>query len=492
MKQKAILVITDGIGFNKNEKFNAFAAAKKPTFEWLFKNAAHSLLKTSGEAVGLPSGQMGNSEVGHMTIGSGRILYQNLVKIDRAIESGDLAKNEVLVGLLKNVKRVHIVGLYSDGGVHSHKRHFDAVCEIAKSFGVEVFAHLITDGRDVSPQSGAKFVREFEDFAAKNGVKITTISGRFYAMDRDKRWDRIKLAYDTVVKNENLTEISPLKYMENSYEIGVFDEFIKPASFCEFGGIKPDDGVIMINFRNDRAREIVSAIAGANFSEFEREAVNQNLITMTNYDDNFDFPIIFANDDIKDSLAEIISQAGLRQLHTAETEKYAHVTFFLNGGRETPFLNETRVLIPSPKVKTYDEKPEMSAFAVKDAVIKGMMADEDFIVVNFANGDMVGHTGNFDAAKKAVEAVDECLGEILKVAKEKNYAYMQISDHGNCEAMRSENGEILTNHTTFDVFCFVIAGGVKSIKNGGLSGVAPTILKIMGLEIPKEMDEALF
>lgn len=492
MKKKIVLVITDGIGYNPNNEFNAFAAAKKPTYEWLFKNTPNSLLKTSGLAVGLPKGQMGNSEVGHMTIGSGRILYQSLVKIDKAVQSAKLAKNSTLVNLLNSVKRVHVIGLYSDGGVHSHKTHFDEICKISRDFGKEVFAHLITDGRDVSPTSGLEFVKEFEDFATKNSINLATISGRFYAMDRDKRWDRVKTAYDAMAKNENLSNLTPSKYIENSYDDGVTDEFIKPASFSKFDGIKAEDGVVFINFRNDRAREICDVLGTLNFSEFQRDEICENLITMTKYDDKFDFPVLFENDDIKDTLAEVISKAGLTQLHTAETEKYAHVTFFLNGGKEEPYLNETRVLISSPKVKTYDEKPEMSAYEVCDAVIKGMEFGHDFIVVNFANGDMVGHTGNFEASVKAVEAVDECLGRILKIAKDKNYSYMQISDHGNCEAMKAPNGEILTNHSTFDVFCFVMSDGVTKIKDGGLSNVAPTVLKIMNLEIPKQMDEALF
>lgn len=492
MKQKLVLVITDGIGHNPNSEYNAFAAAKKPNFEWLFKNTPNSLLKTSGLAVGLPDGQMGNSEVGHMTIGSGRILYQNLVKIDKSIKSGDLANNKTLVSLLKRVKRAHIIGLYSDGGVHSHFSHFNEICKISNEYGVQTFAHLITDGRDVSPTSGADFVKNFESFASDNGLNLATISGRFYAMDRDKRWDRVENAYNVIAKNENLVSISGSKYIIQSYENGITDEFIKPASFCDFGGIKAEDGIVFINFRNDRAREICEALSVAEFDEFKRDKMCKNLVTMTNYDDKFSFDVMFENDDIKDTLAEVIANAGLTQLHTAETEKYAHVTFFLNGGKEEPNLNETRVLIPSPKVKTYDEKPQMSAYEVKDAVINGIKGGEDFIVVNFANGDMVGHTGNFEASIKAVEAVDECIGEILKVVKEQNYAYMQISDHGNCEAMRNENGEILTNHSTFDVFCFVMANEVSKISNGGLSNVAPTVLKIMELEIPKEMDKPLF
>lgn len=487
MKQKTILVITDGIGSNSSDKFNAFANAKKPNYDYFFKNVPNSLLKTSGLAVGLPDGQMGNSEVGHMTIGSGRILYQNLVKVDRAIEKNELKDNEALKNLLKICKNIHVIGLYSDGGVHSHLRHFDAIMQIAVDNGCKAYAHAITDGRDVSPTSGAEFIKHLDK---KFGV--SSICGRFYAMDRDKRWDRVQKAYEVIKNGANKISQTPLEYMQNSYANGVTDEFIEPASFGEFNGIGKDDGIIFINFRNDRAREICSALSLPNFSEFGRSENVANLITLTNYDDNFKFPVMFANDDISDTLSEIVAKNGLSQLHTAETEKYAHVTFFFNGGKEEPNLNESRILIPSPKVKTYDEKPEMSAYEVCDAVVKGIKGGEDFIVVNFANGDMVGHTGNYEAAVKAVEAVDECLGKIFAAAKEEGYAYMQISDHGNCEEMRDENGEMLTNHTTYDVFCFVYANGVKEIANGGLSNVAPTILKIMGLEIPKVMDKALF
>lgn len=486
MIKKTILVITDGIGYNPNSEFNAFAKAKKPTFDFLFKNSAHSLLKTSGLAVGLPEGQMGNSEVGHMTIGSGRILYQNLVKIDKSIEDKSIFENEILKKLFSKCKRAHIIGLYSDGGVHSHLRHFDAIYNMAVKNGCDTFAHLITDGRDVSPTSALEFV----NLASKN-MKIASISGRFYAMDRDKRWDRVKKAYDVMKNNENLLNINPAEYIKQSYNEEIFDEFITPASFENFGGIKEDDAIVFINFRNDRARELISAFGLEEFEHFQRENVVKNIVTMTNYDDNFEFEILFNNEDIKDTLAEVISKANLSQLHTAETEKYAHVTFFFNGGKEEPVLGESRVLIPSPKVKTYDECPQMSAYEVCDAVLKGIQAKEDFIVVNFANGDMVGHTGVFEAGVKAVEAVDECLGKIIKSAKDNGYNYMQISDHGNCEEMENQNG-VLTNHTTYDVFCFVLADGVEKIKNGGLSNVAPSVLKLMGLEIPDCMDEALF
>lgn len=487
MSNKCVLVITDGIGHNPNTKFNAFANAKKPAFDYLFENAAVSYLKTSGEAVGLPEGQMGNSEVGHMTIGSGQILFQNLVKIDKAIQDENLAKNKALLDLLNKTKRVHIIGLYSDGGVHSHLNHFNEIAKICQNNGKEIILHPITDGRDVAPNSATLFISNLSQ-----KYKIASISGRFYAMDRDKRWDRIEKYHKTITQNANLVNLSPSEYIQNSYKNEIFDEFLEPVSFYDFGGIKSDDGIIFINFRNDRAREICEALGSAEFAHFERSVVCENLITMTKYDDKFKFNIMFEPENISNTLSQVISNNNLRQLHTAETEKYAHVTFFFNGGKEEPVANEIRVLIPSPKVATYDQKPQMSAKEVGEVVLKGINDGIDFIVVNFANGDMVGHTGNYEAAIKAIEAVDEAIGEIIKLSQEKGYNYMQISDHGNCEEMRDINGEILTNHTTYDVFCFVLANGVEKISNGGLSNVAPTILKIMGLEIPKSMNKALF
>ena len=489
MKQKTILVITDGIGCNESAKFNAFSAAKKPTYDMLFKSVPNTLLHTSGLSVGLPEGQMGNSEVGHMTIGSGRVLYQNLVKIDKMIEDNTLKNSPAIENLLKTCDKIHVIGLYSDGGVHSHLSHFDAICEIAKNAGKSVFAHAITDGRDVSPTSGAKFI---EALGAK--FNVASVSGRYYAMDRDNRWERVQTAYNALMGEISPSDMNPGEYIRQSYERGVTDEFIEPAIFGDFKGIGENDGIIFINFRNDRAREICQALSGRNFDGFERKFYVKNLVTMTEYDAKFDFPIIVPKESLSNTLSEVIARAGLRQLHTAETEKYAHVTFFFNGGSEAPVENETRILIDSPKVATYDLQPQMSAPAVCEAVIKGIEGGEDFIVVNFANGDMVGHTGNYEAAIKAVEAVDECLGKIHAKAKQNGYAYVQISDHGNCEAMKSEQtGEILTNHTTFDVFCFIDGEGVGALKSGlGLSNVAPSVLKLMGLEIPEQMDEPIF
>ncbi|ARE80821.1 2,3-bisphosphoglycerate-independent phosphoglycerate mutase [Campylobacter helveticus] len=492
MKQKCILIITDGIGHNLSSKFNAFNAAKKPNYEKFFKEVPNALLKTSGLAVGLPEGQMGNSEVGHMCIGSGRIIYQNLVKINKAIENNTLKDNANLKALLNKCKRVHIIGLYSDGGVHSLHTHFNALLAICKNEGREVFAHAISDGRDVSPKSGLNFIKDLENFCEAKGVHLASLSGRFYAMDRDKRWERVEAYYKALLgQAKRVQKMSA--YVEENYQKDVFDEFIEPVISEEFDGLNEDDGLIFINFRNDRMKQLVELLSAENFTALKQEKRFAKLLTMSVYDDKFNIPVLFEKEELKNTLAEVISNANLTQLHTAETEKYAHVTFFFNGGKEDLLENETRVLIPSPKIKTYDEKPQMSAFEVCEVVKEGIKKGEDFIVVNFANGDMVGHTGNFNAAVKAVEAVDKCLGQIVDEARKQGYAFIITSDHGNCEAMQDENGNLLTNHTTFDVFIFIEAQICKQIKqNMGLSNIASSVLKILDLEIPKEMNEALF
>lgn len=493
MKQKCILVITDGIGHNESDFFNAFAAAKKPTYERLFKEVPHELIKTSGLAVGLPQGQMGNSEVGHMCIGSGRIIYQNLVKINKAIEENSLKDNENLKEFLSKVKRVHIIGLYSDGGVHSHLSHFKALAQLCKEQGKEVFAHAITDGRDVKPKTAISFIKDLEDFCEAKSVNFATLSGRFYAMDRDKRYERVKLYYDALFARGEKLQTSFSDYVAQSIEKGESDEFIKPVISAEFTGLGKDDGLLFINFRNDRMRQIVAALTQDNFKEFPQDFICKNALTMTIYDENFNLPVLFEKENLQNTLAEVISKAGLSQLHTAETEKYAHVTFFFNGGKEDMLTGESRVLVPSPKVKTYDEKPEMSAFEVCEGVLSGIKKGEDFIVVNFANGDMVGHTGDFAACVKAVEAVDECLGKIVDLARKEGYAFIITSDHGNCEALQDSEGNALTNHTTFDVFAFIEAKGVRELKKAmGLSNIAASVLEILGLAKPKEMNEALF
>lgn len=490
MAKKAILVITDGIGYSERTEYNAFEKANKPTYDRLFDEVPHSLIDTFGLSVGLPEGQMGNSEVGHLSIGSGRVLYQDLVKISLALKDGTLKDNPVLQQTLSSSKNVHIVGLLSDGGVHSHISHLIGVARIAEAEGKKVFLHLITDGRDVSPTSAGSYVKEIESICNEN-ISIASIAGRFYTMDRDNRWERVEPGYRAMVDASPKTELSALEYIEASYAKEETDEFIEPTAFSGYEGMQKGDALISINFRSDRVREIITALGDKDFDGFKREFKELHIATMTEYNKSFSYPVMFPKDAPKNTLAEVISKAGLNQLHTAETEKYAHVTFFLNGGVDEPFLNETRVLIPSPKVKTYDEKPEMSAPEVGEAVRKAMDEATDFIVVNFANGDMVGHTGNIEASIKAVEAVDRELGQIFDKAKESDYAVVLTSDHGNCEEMKDADGNVLTNHTVGKVWCFVAAPGVDKVKTGGLNNIAPTVLTLMGLEIPEEMDESL-
>jgi 2,3-bisphosphoglycerate-independent phosphoglycerate mutase len=490
LSKKAILVITDGIGYCAKTEYNAFYHAKKPTYDKLFNETPHSLIDTFGLSVGLPQGQMGNSEVGHMTIGSGRVLYQDLVKISLALEEQTLEQNEELVNLLRTSERLHLIGLMSDGGVHSHIEHFMGLADIAARRGKKVFLHLITDGRDVSPTSANKYLKTVQEHLNEN-VTIATISGRFYSMDRDNRWERVKRGYDAIVSADPKTSMNPEAYVGHSYSIGETDEFIEPTAFNGYEGMQEGDAVLTVNFRSDRMREMVTALASSEFSEFERKVSDIHLATITEYDKSFTYPVLFKKEAPKNTLAEVISNNNLRQLHTAETEKYAHVTFFLNGGIDEPYANETRVLIPSPDVKTYDMKPEMSAVEVGDAVLKAMDEEYDFIVVNFANGDMVGHTGDFDAAVKAVETVDAQLGKILEKAHEKEYAFVLTSDHGNCEEMKDEDGNTLTNHTVGKVWCFVDAPNVTKVEAGGLNNIAPTVLKLMNIEIPSEMDHSL-
>ncbi|SFV56075.1 2,3-bisphosphoglycerate-independent phosphoglycerate mutase [hydrothermal vent metagenome] len=490
MSKKAILVITDGIGFCAKTEHNAFYNAKKPTYDRLFNEVPHSLIDTFGLSVGLPEGQMGNSEVGHMSIGSGRVLYQDLVKISLALQEGTLESNEVLQELFSKSDRLHLIGLMSDGGVHSHIEHFMGIVDIAAKNGKKVFLHLITDGRDVSPTSAKSYIEKVKEHLSEN-VTIATIAGRFYAMDRDNRWERVERAYDAIVNAEPKTEMSVEAYINDSYAKEETDEFVEPTAFSGYDGMQDGDAVLTINFRSDRMREMVTALADENFTEFERKSIKVHLATITEYDKGFSYPVLFKKEPPKNTLAEVVSNANLRQLHTAETEKYAHVTFFLNGGIDEPYANETRVLIPSPDVKTYDMKPEMSAHEVGQAVLSAMDEGYDFIVVNFANGDMVGHTGDFEAAKKAVEAVDAELGRIWEKAKEKDYAFVLTSDHGNCEEMRDDEGNVLTNHTVGKVWCFVDADDVERVDNGGLNNIAPTVLKLMELDIPEEMDHSL-
>lgn len=488
---KAVLVITDGIGYSSRQEYNAFFHAKKPTYDKLFAEVPYGMIQTYGLSVGLPEGQMGNSEVGHMSLGSGRILYQDLVKINKAIESGILMQNPAL-DCLKSSKRIHIIGLMSDGGVHSHLNHILALA-LGLESQCEVLLHLITDGRDVPPKSMLKFLEQTQTSIEGKNIRIVSLSGRYYAMDRDNRWERVERAYNVIALGENPQATSPQVYLQAQFEEGISDEFIIPACFNNYNGIQKDDGIIFANFRSDRAREIVRALGYEDFNAFERKKFTKiPLVTMTMYDKTFPFPILFPKESPKNTLAQILAQHNLRQFHTAETEKYAHVTFFFNGGIEEPYPNETRLLVPSPQVATYNLQPQMSAKEVGNAVLLAIDEGYDFVVVNFANGDMVGHTGDYEAAIQAVEVVDSELGRIYAKAQEKGYGLLITSDHGNCEEMKDEQGEPLTNHTIGDVWCFVAANGVESVRNGGLNNIAPSILKLMGIAIPQEMDEPLF
>jgi len=487
--QKTILIITDGIGYKPNSSCNAFEDATKPTYDRLLSSVPKTLISTHGLSVGLPEGQMGNSEVGHMTIGAGRVLYQDLVKISLAIEDKSIEQNKALNSALEKSNRVHIIGLLSDGGVHSHIKHIIGLAQLVKARAKKVFLHLITDGRDVSPTSAKIFIEQIEAICDSD-ITIATVGGRFYTMDRDNRWDRVQKGYSAIVKATPSTSQNIKEYIDESYKNKIYDEFIEPIALNGYSGMEAGDSVIVANFRSDRVREITTALGDKEFNEFDREYIPLNIVTMTEYDASFPYPVMFRKEVPKNTLAEVVSQAKLTQLHTAETEKYAHVTFFLNGGVEEPMIGESRVLIPSPNV--YDMKPEMSAPEVGEAVRTGMDENYDLIVVNFANGDMVGHTGDYEAGKKAVNAVDTQIGKILDKAKERDYAIVLTSDHGNCEEMCDKEGHRLTNHTVGEVWCYIIANGVSKLKEGGgLNNIAPTVLKIMGLDIPKEMDTTL-
>ena len=490
--QKTILIITDGIGCKPDSSCNAFKDAQKPTYDKLLKDMPKTLISTHGLSVGLPEGQMGNSEVGHMSIGSGRILYQDLVKVSLAIEDGSIEENSALNSTLSKSNRVHIIGLLSDGGVHSHIEHIIGLAKLSEKRGKRVFLHLITDGRDVSPSSAQTYIEQIENICSEN-ISIATIGGRFYTMDRDNRWERVEKGYSVIVNAKNVSSLDAKEYIEQSYKSNIYDEFLEPVALNGYDAMEANDSVIIANFRSDRVREITTALGVKEFDGFERDFLPLNITTMTKYDASFEFPIMFSKEVPNNTLAQIVSDAKLTQLHTAETEKYAHVTFFLNGGVEDPMIGESRVLIPSPNVKTYDMKPEMSAPEVGEAVRNGMNENYDLIIVNFANGDMVGHTGNYEAACLAVSAVDKELGQIIEKAKEKDYAIVLTSDHGNCEEMRDSNGNVLTNHTVGNVWCYIMANNINKLKDGGgLNNVAPTVLTIMGLPIPTEMDKSLF
>lgn len=500
MNKKVILMILDGWGLGTNPKVSAIAAAKTPFVDSLFLKYPHSKLEASGLAVGLPVGQMGNSEVGHMNIGAGRIVYQDLVKINLAVEDNTLADEPAIKDAFTyakaNNKKVHFIGLVSDGGVHSHINHVKGLCSIAHQYGLkDVFVHAFTDGRDCDPKSGLGFVKELQESMAKSTGKIASIIGRYFAMDRDNRWERVKLAYDLMVNGEGTHATDAVKAIEESYAAGVTDEFIKPVVMVD-GNDKPlatiekGDVVICFNFRTDRGREITVALTQKDFHEQNMFKQDLYYVTMTNYDDTFNnVKVIFDKDNLSNTLGEVLEAAGKKQIRIAETEKYPHVTFFFSGGREEPFKGEKRLMAASPKVATYDLAPEMSANELRDKIVAELKSkDPDFIVLNFANPDMVGHTGVFEAAVKACEVVDSCAEAVVTTALENGYTAIVIADHGNADYMINEDGTPNTAHTTNLVPCILIDNEyTKPLKDGKLGDLAPTILELMGVNKPKEM-----
>ena len=498
-KKLTMLMILDGYGINENKKGNAIAIANTPVMDKLMKQNPNTIIKTSGLDVGLPEGQMGNSEVGHTNIGAGRIVYQELTRITKSIEDGDFFSIPELVQAIDNCKKnktkLHIMGLLSDGGVHSHIRHLYAILELAKRKDFEdVYVHCFLDGRDTPPASAENYITQLEKKMAEKGVgKIASITGRFYAMDRDKRWARVQKAYDALVNGIGEKAATAQMAIEDSYQKEIFDEFVLPTLICNgdepIATIGEKDSVIFFNFRPDRAREITRALVDENFDAFETKKLNLFYVCFTNYDDTIpNVQIAFKKDELKNTFGEVVSKHNLTQLRIAETEKYAHVTFFFNGGEEKQYKGEERILIPSPKVETYDMQPEMSAYEVTDKVVEAIKGQKyDTIILNYANSDMVGHTGNLNAAVKAVEAVDECVGRVVEAIEEVGGVLLITADHGNSEQMIDyKTGEPHTAHTTNPV-PLVLIGMDAKLRPGRLADLAPTMLKIMGIEKPEEM-----
>lgn len=489
----------DGWGLGKVKSSDAIQHAKTPFVSSLYKKYPNSTLITCGEDVGLPEGQMGNSEVGHLNLGAGRIVYQELQRINVAVRTGELEKNAILLKALEyakaNNKSLHLLGLVSDGGVHSHINHIKALTTVCNNYGLrDVFIHAFTDGRDTDPKGGLSYIGELQQHLHVTTGAIATVTGRYYAMDRDKRWERVKLAYDALVNGVGNESHNIIESIEQSYAQDVTDEFIKPIINADIdkdkGRIKSGDAVICFNFRTDRCREITEVLSQKDMPDFGMKALDLHYTTMTEYDKTFKkVNVIFDNDNLTQTLGEVIEAKGLKQIRIAETEKYPHVTFFFSGGRETPFADETRIMAPSPKVATYDLKPEMSAFELTEKLlpeIKNQSAD--FICLNFANADMVGHTGVWEAVVKAVETVDNCVGQIVTAGLANDYTILLTADHGNADYIVNEDGSPNTAHTLNLVPLFVIDNQRNgTVKAGKLGDIAPTILKIMGIDIPKEM-----
>ena len=501
-KRTTMLMILDGFGINEKTEGNAVKLAKIPYLRNLLSENPNTIIHTSGNDVGLPDGQMGNSEVGHTNIGAGRIIYQDLAKITKEIEEGDFFSKTEFVNAIENCKangtKLHIMGLLSDGGVHSHNRHLYGLLELAKRKDFEdVYVHCFMDGRDTPPASGESYLQDLENKMKEKGIgKIASISGRFYAMDRDKRWERVEKAYDAIVRGEGAKSNSAIEAIEESYRQEVFDEFVVPTVITNKNGeaiakIEENDSVIFFNFRPDRAREITRSIVDSDFDGFKTDYKPTYFVCMTPYDATLpNVKIAYPKEEIKNTFGEYISNRGLTQLRIAETEKYAHVTFFFNGGEEKQYPGEERILVPSPKVETYDLKPEMSAYEVTEKVVDAINSEKfDAIILNFANPDMVGHTGSLEAACKALEAIDECVHKVVDAIKEHNGTLLITADHGNCEQMIDyETGEPHTAHTTNPVpLAGINLPGNKKLKEGRLADLAPTLLDIMELEKPDEM-----
>ena len=497
MGKKALLMILDGWGIGNHTKSDAIFSTPTPYWDYLVKTYPNSQLQASGENVGLPDGQMGNSEVGHLNIGAGRVLYQDLVKINKSIADKSILENKEIKSAFSYAKEsgkaIHFMGLTSSGGVHSSLEHLYALCDIAKEYGLEkVFIHCFMDGRDTDPKSGKGFIEEVEAHCKKSAGTIASIIGRFYAMDRDKRWNRVKEAYDLLVEGKGKQADDMVKAMQESYDEDVTDEFIKPiVNSTVHGTIKEGDAVIFFNYRNDRAKELTIVLTQQDMPEEGMKTIpGLQYYCMTPYDSSFKgVHILFDKENVQNTLGEYLANNGKKQLHIAETEKYAHVTFFFNGGRETPYENEDRILVPSPKVATYDLKPEMSAYEVKDKLVEAIGTEKyDFIVVNYANGDMVGHTGVYEAIEKAVVAIDNCVKDTVEAAKAHDYEVIIIADHGNADHAINEDGTPNTAHSLNPVPCVYVTKNTGcKIQNGILADVAPTILTIMGMQQPAEM-----
>ncbi|TDQ06868.1 2,3-bisphosphoglycerate-independent phosphoglycerate mutase [Pedobacter metabolipauper] len=497
--KKVVLLILDGWGYGKKDKSDAAYAANTPFFDSLLLKYPNSKLEASGEAVGLPVGQMGNSEVGHMNLGAGRVVYQELGRINKAISDHSLHENKTLLDAFDyakaNNKPVHFIGLVSDGGVHAHINHLKALCDAADEQGLkDVFIHAFLDGRDTDPNSGLNFTKDLNHHLENSSAKIASLIGRYYAMDRDKRWERVKLAYDLLTKGTGQAVSDPIAAIEQSYHDGITDEFIKPIVVTKPDGtptatIQPGDVVICFNYRTDRGREITAVLTQEDYPEFDMHKMPLYYVTMTTYDENFkDVKVVFTKDDLSQTLGEVLESHNKNQIRIAETEKYPHVTFFFSGGREQEFKNEKRILVPSPKVATYDLQPEMSAAGITEAIVKELESGwPDFVCLNFANPDMVGHTGVFDAVVKAVETADSCTEIVVNKGLENGYSFIILADHGNSEFMVNNDGSANTAHTTNLVPCILVGSDYTSIRDGKLGDVAPTVLQLLGIPKPEIM-----